>query len=207
MKLFKRNPSTDRDKEYWDVASKKSLDQVMDNICDGFDEKKFSNNKESIIFEAKINFKLDDTVLDLACGIGRTAKWVAPLVKEYYGVDYIQGMVSKATEYNIDVPNTKFKVTDGKTLDFPNDMFDIVYCELAYQHMRKEVQSSYTSEVHRVLKPGGRFYVQIPKFEFYKDTTYSHYDIKGLFDIFSSHRLLEVEDKRYIAYFAVEATK
>ena len=94
-------------------------------------------------------------VLDLCCGMGRTCRHVAPLVKEYHGVDFAEGMIAKAREYNAGVPNASFHVNDGRSLGgFADGTFDLVYCELAYQHMPKGTQAAYTSEVHRVLRNG-----------------------------------------------------
>jgi len=113
-------------------------------------------------------------VLDLACGMGRTCKWVAPYVDEYVGVDFIPEMIKKAKEYNSKFKNVRFVVNDGKTLNVLNvDYFDLAYSELAFQHMLKPIQESYVNEIFRVLKKDGLFYVQIPRLEYYNDKTYS----------------------------------
>lgn len=172
LKIYNKNP-TDRTYEYWKNAAKGNLEKVMNKICDGYNKNDFNLNKDSIIFTLDIKFTREDVVLDLGCGIGRTCKWVAPKVAEYIGIDFIPEMIDKAKIYNKDFENAKFFVNDGKTFGSWDGHIDIVYCELAFQHMLKAVQESYVKEIYRVLKPNGRFYGQLPKFSYYKDNTYS----------------------------------
>lgn len=177
MNLYKRvwkkitKPSSDRTKKYWKIAASSDLEKTMHYICDGFDRDTFETKKESII--NIIPFEKHMTVLDLACGIGRTCKWVSPQVKEYYGVDFIPEMIRKAEKYNV-FTNAHFFTNNGNTLDmFSDNHFDVVYCELAFQHMPKSIQKSYVNEVHRVLKKDGLFYVQIPTLDYFKDKSYA----------------------------------
>lgn len=193
---------TDRTKKYWEEAAKKPLDDTMEMICDNFNRNTFENKKESII--TKIPLSKDKIILDLACGIGRTCKWVAPFVKQYHGVDFIDDMIIKARAYNKDYTNVTFHVNDGRTLGiFENDFFDIVYSELAFQHMPKNIQKSYVKEVYRVLKKEGLFYVDIPRIEYYNDNSYAltELEIENLFKDF------EIEMERGPAYCQIKAKK
>lgn len=193
---------TDRTKKYWGKAAKKPLEETMELICDGFDKNTFENKKESII--AKIPLSTDKTILDLACGIGRTCKWVAPFVKQYHGVDFIEDMIVRARAYNKGYTNATFQVNDGKTLNiFENDFFDIVYCELAFQHMPKDIQKSYVKEVYRILKKKGLFYVDVPRIEYYHDNSYAltELEIENLFKDF------EIEMEQGPAYCQIIAKK
>ncbi len=160
--------------KYWEKAASGSNEKAMRKICDGFNKEDFETKKDSLIFMKEFQVSLQDDVLELACGMGRTCKWVAPKVKQYTGADFIPQMIDKAKSYNSSFSNAKFVLTDGRTLRIFNDnTFDVVYCELAFQHMTKDVQQSYTDEVYRVLKKGGTFFVQLPKIEFYKDPTFA----------------------------------
>lgn len=173
-KYLRRNKPTDRTKEYWEDAAKKPIENIMEKICQNYDRKMFETSTDSLIFYAEISLSPTDTVLDLACGLGRTCRFVAPKVREYVGVDFIPKMIEKAKSHNMQYENAKFCVNDGMTLKIFNDeMFDIVYCELAFQHMIKNVQHSYVNEVYRVLKKNGKFFAQLPKIEYYKDNSYA----------------------------------
>ena len=165
---------TDRTEKYWKKAASKDVESVMEAICDNFDMDTFETKKEALIFSQNIKLDKKMKVLDLACGMGRTCKWVAPYVDEYVGVDFIPEMIKKAKEYNSEFKNARFVVNDGKTLNVLNvDYFDLIYSELAFQHMLKSVQESYVNEIFRVLKKDGLFHVQIPRLEYYNNKTYS----------------------------------
>jgi ubiquinone/menaquinone biosynthesis C-methylase UbiE len=204
-KILGRNKIKSIGKDYWEKAAYGSVKKTMNKICDGFDQKSFETKKESIIFLEEFQLTKDFVVLDLACGMGRTCRWVAPKVKEYVGVDFIPEMIEKAKKYNPDFPNVKFLVNDGKTLNiFSDKIFDLVYCEIAFQHMPRDVQKSYVSEVYRILKDGGTFFVQLPRIEYYKDSTFA-------FSKEEADSLLKNFNIKYLettpAYYHIQAKK
>jgi len=208
LKVSQSEPN-DRTFEYWDKVSKGDIERTMNKICDGCNMESFKNKKDSIIFTLDIKFTKQDTVLDLACGIGRTCKWVAPSVKKYIGVDFIPKMIEEAKSYNKNYHNTSFVVNDGITLSGLDDnKIDVVYCELAFQHMLKPIQKSYIKEIFRVLKPNGSFYGQLPKLSFYKDDSFSlnNDEVTKLLKDFDV-TWLSVDDERYKAYYIFKARK
>jgi len=73
---------TDRTEKYWKKAASKDVESVMEAICDNFDMDTFETKKEALIFSQNIKLDKKMKVLDLACGMGRTCKWVAPYVDE-----------------------------------------------------------------------------------------------------------------------------
>lgn len=175
-------------REYWIEKAGGSVETAVNAICDGYGPDKFAEQSSSRL---PIDGELrgDMVVMDLCCGMGRTCGHVAPLVKEYHGVDFVEGMISKARDYNRGVQNATFHVNDGRALGgFADGTFDLVYCELAYLHMSKKTQKAYTAEVHRILKGGGLFFVQLPRVEFYgsAEPTLSNDDIRRLLSGFAS---------------------
>jgi ubiquinone/menaquinone biosynthesis C-methylase UbiE len=173
-KILKKKKNTDRTKEYWKKAASCNDEEAMEYICEGYTREDFEKSKDSIVFHAKIPLTTDVVIMDLACGMGRLCHFVAPHVKKYIGIDFIPEMIEKAREYNKNYTNVEFHVNDGRTLQIISDEeVDIAFCELAFQHMPKDVQDSYVKEVWRVLRFGGSFYVQIPRIEFFKDSTYA----------------------------------
>ena len=208
LRRFKK-VRTDRTKEYWAQAAKGSLEKTMEKICDGFDGETFATKKDSILFFLNVPLLPEYVVLDLACGMGRTCKWVSPKVKQYVGVDFIPEMIEKAKEYNKQYTNAKFYINDGSTLNIIEDeMFDIVYCEIAFQHMNKTIHKSYVSDIHRTLKKNGLFYAQIPRMSFYNDEDYAYKDeeINELLKNFNV-TYYDVENPTYRAYYAFKAEK
>jgi len=148
-------------KEYWDEAA---MTDPYSAILSKFNEKKFWDMK------VKINRLNKDTILlDLGCGIGRVAKCVSLFVKEYHGVDFSPKMINKAKKIFEDNKNVFFYTNNGIDLrGFEDDKFDMVYVELVFQHMQKEITFNYFREVYRVLKKGGVFLANnIPRIERY----------------------------------------
>ena len=114
-------------------------------------------------------------------------------------------MIEKAKEYNRDFTNAKFLVNDGTTLNILDDeYFDLAYSELAFQHMLKPVQESYVKDLHRVLKKGGLFYVQIPRIEYYNDESYSRTK-KETDQLFSQFTV--TYENEFPAYYYIRAEK
>lgn len=196
---------TDRTREYWEKAANQDIEKTMWHICDGYDKKTFDEKPTGFV---NILNKLDlenKKIMDLACGIGRTCKWLAPKAKSYVGVDFIPEMVKKAKSYNESFQNVEFHVNDGKTLkNFRDQSFDLIFCELAFQHMEKQIQESYVKEVFRILNNNDYFYVQIPRFEFYKDSTYARTkeETEELMEKFSIE-YIDISD----AYYVIKAKK
>ena len=175
-------------REYWIEKAGGTVETAVDAICDGYGPAEFAE-QSSPRLPILAELRGDMAVMDLCCGMGRTCRRVAPLVKEYHGVDFAEGMLSKAREYNANVPNAFFHANDGRTLGgFADHTLDLVYCELAYQHMPRGTQEAYTAEALRVLRGGGLFFVQLPRAEFYvgADNSLTGGDIRRLLSGFAS---------------------
>ena len=94
------------------------------------------------------------TVLDVGCGIGGSSRILA---KEYEfevtGVTISPKQVQRATELTSQGVTAKFQVDDALALSFPDNSFDVVWSIEAGPHMPDKAK--YSSEMMRVLKPGG----------------------------------------------------
>ena len=111
-------------REYWeDAAAAAPVERTVDAICDGYTCEQFKSGSGVHFDESELG--ADAVVLDLACGMGRTCRRVAGLVREYHGVDFAAGMVERAREHNRGVPSATFHVNDGATLGgFADGTFD-----------------------------------------------------------------------------------
>lgn len=106
------------------------------------------------------------TVLDIGCGIGRVAKYVAPRVHRLIAADIAPRMLLRARR-NIKSENVSYlRISkNGKLSGVPNDSVDCAYSLYVMQHIEREDVISYLSEIKRVLKPEGIAIVELPLLE------------------------------------------
>ena len=100
---------------------------------------------------------LNDTVLDLGCGVGHTLRKIAPKVRLAVGADATPGMLEGARTLMAQerIGNVALIVATAEALPFLDGWFDGVTSRLAAHHFA-DVPRAF-SEVARVLKSGGRF--------------------------------------------------
>jgi demethylmenaquinone methyltransferase/2-methoxy-6-polyprenyl-1,4-benzoquinol methylase len=106
-------------------------------------------------------------VMDLCCGTGDLAVWLArlaPVGTEVIGLDYSQPMIARAKEKSQHFSlktNLNFVHGDVGDLPFPDGHFDIIGISFAFRNLTYKNPNTqhYLAEVVRVLKPGGRFVI------------------------------------------------
>lgn len=105
----------------------------------------------------------DLTVLDLGCGVGRVALYVAPLCKQLWAVDASSGMLTMARERLSGRDNVRFALClDTRVPSVPSATVDLVYSILVLQHLEKEDAFLLMRDVLRMLAPGGRALLMFP---------------------------------------------
>lgn len=120
-------------------------------------------------------FKRGSHILDLGCGNGRFGIALSDLDVFYEGIDPMQPCIEfckvafqgmdrfhfqYADIYNaVSNPNGQVK-PDNYVIPFADNQFDDVICYSVLTHLEKlSVAKHYMSEIKRVLKPNGRFFV------------------------------------------------
>lgn len=99
-------------------------------------------------------------MLDLGCGTGWAVRFAASSANwrgEFYGIDISSRMIEKAQAGVADHKNVHFRKANAEKLPFDNAFFDIVICCNSFHHYFSP--SNVLSEVYRVLRPNGKFYV------------------------------------------------
>jgi malonyl-CoA O-methyltransferase len=93
-------------------------------------------------------------VLDLGCGTGRHALWLAERGAIATAVDFSEGMLAEA-RHKTGASEVRFIVHDlHEALPFPAGTFDLVVSGLVLEHLR--VLDGFFAEVRRILKSDGR---------------------------------------------------
>jgi trans-aconitate methyltransferase len=97
--------------------------------------------------------KPGERILDLGCGDGALTAKIASTGAEVVGVDSSASMVEAAQALGLDA-----RLLSGDQLQFDRE-FDAVFSNAALHWMRN--QDAVLTGVHRALKPGGRFVVEM----------------------------------------------
>ena len=102
------------------------------------------------------------TILDLGSGTGRNAIYLAEMGNRVVGLEIsntaIEIAKSRTKESGVDV---KYQIADiGSKYPFDNESFDIVLDVMTSNSLNEKERAIYLSEVHRVLKQGGYFFVR-----------------------------------------------
>lgn len=98
-------------------------------------------------------------ILDVGCGTGALLRRVGPAFPdaELNGVDISPNMVKEASRKVPKGLRVHFLQGPAEKLPFEDGSFDLVVTTICFHHWRSRVEG--IAEVHRVLAPGGRFYI------------------------------------------------
>ena len=106
------------------------------------------------------------TVLDVGCGAaGKTLYYASLGAEMVYGVDVVEryAVEAEALAEKLDLTEKfKFLTADAAELPFSDDMFDTIVMNDAMEHVNKP--EAVLTETLRVLKPGGRIYINFPPY-------------------------------------------
>ena len=104
-----------------------------------------------------------ERVLDVGCGTGVLTRLAAKAVAPHghaVGIDPAPDMIRVALANSAEVrPIVDFKVAAIEDLPFPDANFDAAFASFMIHHLPPDLKQTGLREVHRVLKPGGRFVV------------------------------------------------
>ncbi len=118
-----------------------------------------TRGRESTLEVAELaNLNKSDLVLDVGCGLGGTARYLAEQYEcNVIGIDLTKEYVSVGTKLTELVGlSNMIKLCHGSALEIPfeDGIFDIVWTE--HVQMNIADKKRFYSEIARVLKPGGR---------------------------------------------------
>jgi SAM-dependent methyltransferase len=106
----------------------------------------------------------DAIVLEIACGVGRISRLVAPHCGRLYCADILPDALNEAKAASAHLTNVSFHQTNGYDLhEFEAGMFDAVFSFTSFFHFDLELVLQYFSEITRVLKAGGVAVIEFKK--------------------------------------------
>lgn len=151
------------------------------NVISVVDRKKFKETGQ-LYFRNLVDIgglEPDMKVLDVGCGIGRVARCLTGYLEKgsYDGFDIVNSQVEWCTKHiSAKYPNFRFQTVDiyngvynpegaidPKLFKFPyaSDFFDFAFLTSVFTHMLPEEVNNYLSEIRRVLKQNGRFFITV----------------------------------------------
>jgi ubiquinone/menaquinone biosynthesis C-methylase UbiE len=112
------------------------------------------------IIEETVGLGPDDEILEIGCGVGRVGAALAPLCRRWVGTDVSANMLRHARERLAGFDNVELVELSGWDLaPIPSSSLDVVYCMVVFMHLDEWERFAYVVEAMRVLRPGGRLYV------------------------------------------------
>ena len=140
--------------------NKDAVVSYYDEIAGDYDESRFGNSygrfldaEERRILDRLLPPNTGERRLEIACGTGRLTNYAT------HGLDSSGEMLARAKERHKTVTFVQAMADDT---GFPDEVFDAVYTFHLLMHLEPSVIQAIFREVCRVLKPGGRFILDIP---------------------------------------------
>jgi ubiquinone/menaquinone biosynthesis C-methylase UbiE len=140
----------------------------MEKMVSSYDSymKKMTFGREHLLREETVRLAQvvpGNSVLEVGCGTGTlilAAKRQAGPAGKVCGIDIIHGMIEvsqhKAAQAKADIT---FQLGSIDHIPFPENQFDVVLCSFMIFHMSETTRRKGITEIHRVLKPQGRWLV------------------------------------------------
>jgi ubiquinone/menaquinone biosynthesis C-methylase UbiE len=126
------------------------------------DEEEYRKMGESTVLTLQQHTGLHptDVVLEIGAGVGRVGPAIAPLVKKWIACDVSENMLAHVRERTRQFDNVETVAVNGWDLSpIPDESVDLVYCTVVFMHLDEWDRYNYVREAMRILRPGGRVYV------------------------------------------------
>jgi ubiquinone/menaquinone biosynthesis C-methylase UbiE len=107
-----------------------------------------------------VGIAASDEVLEIGCGVGRVGKHLARHCARWTGSDVSPNMLKFAAETLRELGNVGFVELSGYDLKpIASESMDVIYCTVVFPHLSQWDRYSYIEDAFRVLRPGGKLYV------------------------------------------------
>lgn len=147
--------------QVWDQVSE-TESAARTSVCGTDDDSEWARSGEATAGDVRelAGVTANDDVLEIGCGAGRVGRFLAPDCRHWTGGDVSQNMLRFAAESLADLPNVSTALLNGYDLAGIGDRsFDVVYCTGVFMHLDEWERFRYVQDARRVLRPGGRLYV------------------------------------------------
>ncbi len=118
-------------KEHYDLL----IDENNDPVHDPEPLQKYMDKWDGKYFIDKMSLDKNKTVLEIGVGTGRIALKVAPLCKNFYGIDISAKTIARAKE-NLSMYNNVNLICGDFTKHKFTERFDVIYSSLTFMHIK-----------------------------------------------------------------------
>lgn len=116
-------------------------------------------------------------ILDVGCGTAHLTEWIRNKGFEVCGIEPSLEMYNYAVQ---NFPNLEIKQAISSKIPYPNNHFDLIVAFEVLRYLDKEENIKTYQEFHRILKPGGKFFVtQVNLFA--TDFYYFFHNVKSVY--------------------------
>lgn len=141
----------------------KSAVEIYDKIAKDYAESFVKKEEEEEIIEEFLQMLPKGArLLDVGCGTADYFDFIAKHDLHYTGIDLSKEMIKVAREKHKD---GEFYVQDMRKMDFPESVFDGIFCFNALIHMPMEEVKIVVADFHAVLKQGGKIIISVQEGE------------------------------------------
>jgi len=148
-------------KSTWQAVSTNE-DEAKISVAGTTDEQGFEAAAQLTleILERSVGVQPDDEILEIGCGVGRMAQPLSARCARWTGADVSENMLSFARQRTAGLDNVDFVALNGWDLSpIADESLDLVYCTVVFMHLDEWERFNYICESMRVLRPGGRVFV------------------------------------------------
>ena len=145
----------------WNAISQ-TLDAARCAILGSSEESEFGRTAAITCrnLEATVGIRQSDVILEIGCGIGRVGTVLAPCCREWIGCDVSSNMLNLAKDRLSGLDNIRLVEISGFDLQpIGASTVDMVYCHVVLMHLWPADRYGYIVEARRVLRPGGRLFI------------------------------------------------
>jgi SAM-dependent methyltransferase len=132
--------------------------RVPDHPQHKMDPARRHRNTENQVAFLRGHLAPDSVYVEMGCGDAAVTRALAPFVREAFGVDVTAALIDPAGA----PVNFRFVRTSGTDIGLPSGYADLVYSNQLMEHLHPDDAVAQLREIHRVLKPRGRYMCVTP---------------------------------------------
>jgi len=162
--------------EWWEQAAKDDpIRLITGGHCTNLEQflgNGFLETRPVIDLVRKVHKKAPRNIVlaEYGCGMGRLTFWLHQALRKAIGVDASETMIAKAGDA---MPGPEYHRCGGSSFPLKAGSVDVVFSKIVFQHLPRQAVCDIIADAHRVLRPGGLLFFQLPTCEDATDAAYA----------------------------------